>query len=213
MATDVLNSPGTALDSDVKRTRFFDGHTYFIDEKVNLFKFENTYQVFNEAGQNIGSINQKLSVGQKALRLLLNKAMLPFRLEIKDSNGMLVAAIARGWTFFMSKIEITSGDGKSIGTVQQKFKLFKPTFKILNFNQQQVAEITGDWTAWNFTIKNSSGGQIGTISKKWAGAMKEIFTSADKYVVTLDPSYANMMDKIIVLSSAITIDMVLKESK
>ncbi|MEJ0033396.1 MAG: hypothetical protein WDO15_25040 [Bacteroidota bacterium] len=46
-----------------------------------------------------------------------------------------------------------------------------------------------------------------------AGAVKEIFTTADKYVVSLDPSYSNMMNKIIVLSSAITIDMVLKESK
>ena len=213
MATDLLNPTGTELDSDVKRTRFFDGHSYFIDENVHLLKFENTYQVFNERGENIGSINQKLTTGQKVLRLLINKAMLPFKLEIKDSNGMLLASISRDWTFFMSKITITSGDNRTIGTVQQKFKFFKPTFKIFNHEEKQVAEITGDWKAWNFVINSDSGSQIGTISKKWAGAMKEIFTSADKYVVTLDPSYSNMMNKIIVLSASITIDMVLKESK
>jgi uncharacterized protein YxjI len=210
--TDALNSP-TILDADVKRTRFFEGHSYFIDEKVNILKFENTYQVFNDKGQNIGSINQTLTFGQKLLRLLLNKAMLPFRLEIKDSNGMLLAAISRGWTLFMSKIVITSGDGNTIGTVQQKFKLFKPTFKIFNHEEKQIAEITGDWKAWNFVINNESGVQIGTVSKKWAGAMKEIFTSADKYLVNIDPSYSNMMNKIIILSAATTIDMVLKESK
>jgi uncharacterized protein YxjI len=203
----------TALDADVKRTRFFDGHSYFIDEKVNFFKFENTYQVFNEGGQNIGSINQRLTAGQKALRLLLNKAMLPFKLEIKDSSNVLVASISRGWTFWMSKILITSGDGHMIGTVQQKFKLFKPTFKIFNHQGSQVAEITGDWKAWNFVINDGNGSQVGTISKKWGGAMKEIFTTADKYLVSLDPSYSNMINKIIVLSAAITIDMVLKESK
>lgn len=193
-------------------SKFFDGQNYFIDEKVNYFKFENQYQVFNDQGQNIGSINQRLSAGQKALRLLLNKAMLPFRLEIKDSNGILIASISRGWTFWMSKITISSGDNVEIGTVRQKFKLFKPTFMIFNHEQVQVAEITGDWKAWNFVI-NSGGSQIGTITKKWAGAMKEIFTSADKYLVTIDPSYSNMMNKIIILSAAITIDMVLKESK
>src|SRR5689334_5505146 len=146
MAVD-LSEPTSTLDSDVKRTRFFEGQSYFIDEKVNLFQFENKYQVFNERGENIGSINQKLSVGQKALRLLLNEAMLPFKLEIKDAQGMLVATISRGWTFFMSKIIITSGDDKIIGTVQQKFKLFKPTFKIFNHEEKQIAEITGDWTA------------------------------------------------------------------
>jgi uncharacterized protein YxjI len=193
--------------------KFFEGHNYFIDEKVNFFKFENQYKVFNEKGENIGSVNQTLSAGAKALRLLLNKAMLPFKLEIKDSNGMLVASISRGWTFWMSKIVISSGDDKMIGSVRQKFKLFKPTFTIFNHEERQVAEISGDWKAWNFVINNESNAQIGTISKKWAGAMQEIFTTADKYNVSIDPSYSNMMNKIIVLSAAITIDMVLKESK
>lgn len=211
MTSDVLDS--TATSTGTKRTNFFEGYSYFIDEKVNFLKFENTYKVFNERGENIGSINQKLSGGDKVLRLLLNKAMLPFRLEIKDAQGMLIASISRGWTFWMSKIVIASGDEKTIGTVEQKFKLFRPTFKILNHNGMQVAEITGDWKAWNFVIKSDTGTQIGTISKKWAGAMKEIFTSADKYFVSLDPNYSNMMNKILVLSAATTIDMVLKESK
>ena len=205
----------TVIDAtpNVKTTAFFNRDSFFIDEKVNFFKFENSYRVFNDLGENIGSINQKLSAGQKALRLLLNKAMLPFRLEIKDTQGVLLASISRGWTFFMSKIVITSGDDNVIGTVQQKFKLFKPTFKIFNHENKQIAEISGDWKAWNFTIKDDKGVQIGTISKKWAGAMKEIFTSADKYFVSIDPTYANMMNKITIVSAAITIDMVLKESK
>ncbi len=202
-----------SLDTNVKRTRFFDGSSYFIDEKVAFLKFGNTYQVFNETGQNIGTISQTVSFGQKLLRLLLNKAMLPFRLEIRDEQGMLVASISRGWTFWMSKITIMSGDDKPIGTVRQKFKLFKPTFKIFNHEEKQIAGITGDWTAWNFQILNEVEQPVGTISKKWAGAMKEIFTTADKYMVKLDPSYSNMMNKIVVLSAAITIDMVLKESK
>lgn len=211
--TSPLDSSLVSSDINTKRTSFFDGFSYFIDENVHFFKFENTYQVFNEKGVNIGSINQKLTLGQKALRLLLNKAMLPFRLEIKDANGILIASISRGWTFFMSKIEITSGDGKVIGTVQQKFKFFKPTFRIFNHLGSQIAEITGDWKAWNFVINNETGSPVGTISKKWAGAMQEIFTTADKYLVNLDPSYTNMINKITVLSAAITIDMVMKESK
>jgi uncharacterized protein YxjI len=194
-------------------SKFFDGHNYFIDEKVNLFQFENQYKVFNDNGENIGSINQRLSAGQKALRLLVNKAMLPFRLEIKDANGILIASISRGWTFWMSNIIISSGDNQQIGSIRQKFKFFKPTFLIFNHEQAQIAEIAGDWKAWNFVINNENGASIGTITKKWAGAMKEIFTSADKYLVNIDPSYSNMINKVIILSAATTIDMVLKESK
>ena len=56
--------------------------------------------------------------------------------------------------------------------------------------------------------------QIGTITKKWAGAVKELFTTADKYNVAIDPNFStDINNKIAILASAITIDMVLKESK
>jgi uncharacterized protein YxjI len=195
------------------KTNFFESNNYFIDEKVNFFNFENTYQIYNEKGENIGAIKQKLSTGQKIFRLLLNKAMLPFLLEIKNSDDQLEASISRGWTFFMSKITIKDVQGNTIGTIKQKFKLFKPTFKIYNPSDILIAEINGDWKAWNFKIIDASNNQIGTISKKWAGAMKEIFTSADKYNVNIESNYSNIENKIVILSGAITIDMVLKESK
>ncbi|WP_394344105.1 LURP-one-related/scramblase family protein [Aureibaculum algae] len=192
---------------------FFESNSYFIDEKVNYFKFENSYKVFNDKGKEIGSVNQKLSFGQKALSLLLNKSMLPFQLEIKDTSGNLQTTISRGWTFFMSTIVIDDAKGKTIGSIKQKFKLFKPTFKIVNTSGQILAVINGDWKAWNFQIKDGYDKPIGTISKKWNGAMKEIFTSADKYNVDFNSNYTDITNKMAILSSAITIDMVLKESK
>jgi uncharacterized protein YxjI len=193
--------------------QFFDYNSYFIDEKVNFFKFENCYKVYNDQGEPVGMINQKLSGGQKLLRLLLNKAMLPFLLEIKDANDNVVATIARDWTFFLSKITVTNADGVVVGIIRQKFKLFKPTFKIYNTSEELIAEISGDWKAWNFKIQDASNNQIGTINKKWAGAMQEIFTSADKYNVNINTDFSSMENKVAILAGAITIDMVLKESK
>jgi len=195
------------------KSNFFESNSYFIDEKVNFLKFENSYQIYNDNGENIGTIKQKLSVGQKILRLLINKAMLPFLLEIKNADDQLEASISRGWTFFLSKIIIKNAQGDIIGTIKQKFKLFKPTFKIFNSSEELIAEINGDWKAWNFSITDASNNQIGSISKKWAGALKEIFTSADKYNVNIDNNYSNVENKIAILSGAITIDMVLKESE
>ena len=194
-------------------SNFFDTNSYFIDQKVNFFKMANSYQILNDKGENIGKIQQKLSTGAKVLRLFLNKAMLPFMLEIQNSNEGVEAVISRGFTFFMSKITISDGSGNKLGSVQQKFKLFKPNFKIYDNNEVMIAEITGDWKAWNFTITDAAGAQIGTIGKKWAGALTELFTTADKYNVSIDASYANKENKIAILASAITIDMVLKESK
>jgi len=194
-------------------SNFFDANSFFIDEKVNLFKFENQYNVFNDKGENVGAIKQKLTTGQKALRLLLKKPMLPFLLEIHNAQGGVEATISRGWTFWMSKITIADANGTVLGTIKQKFKFFKPTFQIFNPAEVLIAEITGDWKAWNFTIQDAKGAQIGVISKKWAGALKEIFTTADKYNVMISPDYLDRESKIAILAGAITIDMVLKESK
>lgn len=194
-------------------SNFFDANSFFIDEKVNFFKFENSYSVFNDKNENVGAIKQKLTTGQKVLRLLLKKPMLPFLLEIQNASGGVEASISRGWTFWMSKITIADPNGMVLGTIKQKFKFFKPTFLIYNPSGVLIAEINGDWKAWNFTIKDAKGVQIGVISKKWAGALQEIFTSADKYNVMISPDYLDRESKIAILAGAITIDMVLKESK
>jgi uncharacterized protein YxjI len=194
-------------------TNFFESNSYFIDEKVNFFKFENCYQIYNEKGQNIGVIKQKLTTGQKILRLFLAKPMLPFLLEIKNSENKLQASVSRGWTFFMSKITIKNANDQVIGTIKQKFQLLKPKFVIYDAVENQIAEISGDWKAWNFRINDAHSNQIGTISKKWNGAVKEIFTSADKYHVNIESEFSNKDNKIAIIAGAITIDMVLKESK
>lgn len=192
---------------------FFETNSYFIDEKVQFFKFHNHYKVYDEHGLEIGSVIQRVSGWHKALRLVLNKAMLPFTLEIIDLDEKALVTIQRGWTFWMSKITLTDGDGNVIGRIKQKFKFFKPTFRILDALDNEIAVITGDWKAWNFTITDSSGMEIGTISKKWAGIAKEVFTSADKYNVNIVPEVAEDTKKMAIVSTAITIDMVLKESK
>ncbi len=194
-------------------SNFFDSNTYFIDEKVNFFKFENVYNIYDGEGKNVGAVKQKLTTGQKMLRLLLKKPMLPFLLEIKDEIDQVEATISRGWTFWMSKITIADADGNKIGMVTQKFKFFKPTFNISDKDDQPIATITGDWKAWNFVIKDAQGKEIGKVSKKWAGLAQEMFTTADKYNVNLNEDITNREHKMAILASAITIDMVLKESK
>lgn len=193
---------------------FFVGDEYFIDEKVSFLKFTNEYKVYNQLGANIGVIKQRMSGWHKFFTLLVNKAMLPFQLEILDANGQLQATINRGWTFWMSKIIVADASGAEIGHIQQKYTFFKPTFLINDpATGANIAQITGDWKAWNFAIKNSTGEEMGRITKKWAGAMKEIFTTADKYNVSIDPKYAENNKKVAIIATAITIDMVLKESK
>lgn len=192
---------------------FFEGNDYFIEEKVGLLKFANKYKVFDVQGTQVGMITQQVPGWQKVLRVLGNiKAMMPFMLEVQNMDGEVQATIKRGWTFFMSKIQLLDSQGNGLGSITQKFKFFKPTFLINDGQDNLIAKITGDWKAWNFTIEDAGGNSIGTISKKWNGFMKEAFTTADKYVVSIQPSLQEDLRKVAIVSAAITIDMVLKES-
>ncbi|RYY38528.1 MAG: scramblase [Chitinophagaceae bacterium] len=192
---------------------FFEGNEYFIDEKVQFLKFGNEYRVYDATGFQIGMVRQNVPGWHKVLRLLLNKKMLPFQLAITDSNEQEVATIHRGWTFWMSKITIKDGSGNDIGYIRQRFTFLKPKFQIFDTSGQQISEISGDWKAWNFNIVDPGGNQIGSINKKWAGLGKELFTTADKYNVSIVPQYAEDRNKMNIVATAITIDMVLKESK
>ena len=94
---------------------------------------------------------------------------------------------------------------------KQKFTLLKPKFTLVDNLGQEIATIKGDWKAWNFEITDAAGQKIGTIDKKWNGMAKELFTTADKYAVNIDPSVTDENTRIAVASVAAAIDMILKE--
>jgi uncharacterized protein YxjI len=192
---------------------FFKHDDYFIDEKVVFLKFSNAYRVFDSQGNIIGAIKETMPAPLKLLSLLVSKAFFPFKLDIMDAEENVLATIRRGWTLFMSRIRVLNAEGKTLALINQQFKLFKPTFHILALDESPIASITGDWKAWNFSIQDSGENQIGTISKKWNGILKEAFTTADKYIVSINPGAAENAKKIAIVATAITIDMVLKESR
>ena len=68
----------------------------------------------------------------------------------------------------------------------------------------------GDWKGWNFKFLDSAGQEMGVVTKKWAGLGKELFTSADNYIIEIKEGTAN---NALLLAAAIAIDTVFKESE
>jgi len=65
-----------------------------------------------------------------------------------------------------------------------------------------------NWRSWNFAIDDAQGIEVGRITKSWAGVLKEMFTTADHYVmeVTGSPDLRFLM-----VAAAAGVDTALKQ--
>ncbi len=189
---------------------FFDSSTYFIDDNINYFKHGNCFRVFNEKGIQVGFISDEISRGHKFIKYFLNKNIVPFQFEIKDSKGNLQSSIFKGWTLMLSPIVIKNEKALTIGFVKRKIKLFNTTFSIYNNNNQVLANIIGTFTNDFFQIQDSTGKIIGSINKKWDADITGFFTTADKCNIILNSSALDHSSKKTILLGALIIDKVLK---
>ena len=69
--------------------------------------------------------------------------------------------------------------------------------------------LKGDWKGWNFRFLSGET-ELGIISKKWAGLGKELFTSADNYVISLHGQPEPTLN-LLLLAAGLAVDTVLKE--
>ena len=197
---------------------FFSRSEYIIDEKLSVFRFTNAYKIYDASGSHIGWVEQQsISGGAKAARLLLGskvKGMQAFRLNIMDLEGKTLVSVAReGAGSGMSgirTISLSDGAGQSLGALKFARGSWTPKLDIFNRNGEVVGHIAGDWKGWNFTITDACGTTVGAVNKKWAGLMTEVFTTKDKYRVSIS-SQASGLYRTAIVAAAITLDMVFHE--
>ena len=213
-------APAAPRVSSVRQAGFMALTDYVIDEKVSAFTFANAYKVYDMEGNLAGGIQQvNISGGAKAARVLLGSSMKNlqrFEYQILDASGAVLAAVKRGGMgdgiAAMRNVSIHDSRDQLIGSIQLVPKFTTTEMHVKDARGALVCVITGDWKGWNFTITDEGGRQLGTVTKKWNGLGRELFTSADKYLV----SFTAALDgerKLLVTAAAITVDMVLHEYK
>ena len=83
-------------------------------------------------------------------------------------------------------MEIYDGDEK-VGAVQRKWSWFHRRFALENAAGEEVMEIFSPlFRIWTFKLMFQEQ-EVGRISKKWGGLLKEMFTDADVFGVECEP--------------------------
>lgn len=188
--------------------------TYFIKERVGFVKLTDTYDILDPATQqSIGLAKEEPPGWAKWLRLLINKQLMPTTVNIYEGEGQPpVFSIHRRFSILRSKVTVTGSDGQPLGYFKSKLFSLGGGFYVFDNQDQQVAEIKGDWKGWNFKFLSKDGREIGTVTKKWAGIGKELFTSADNYIISLsDGASGQAAGSALLLAAGLAIDIVFKE--
>ena len=192
----------------------FTRKTFLVKERVGFLKLVDTYDIYDPAtGAQIGIARENVHPLLKVLRLLVNKRLLPTKVEVRETEGgPVVLSIHRGFTLFRSKVSVQDRVGKELGRFKSKVFSIGGGFQVHDTTDTPVAEIRGDWKGWNFRFLSKDGTEIGKVTKKWAGLGKELFTSADNYIIALDEARAMPPEmNALLLAAGLAIDVVYKE--
>lgn len=190
-----------------------DQSTYLVKEHVGFFKAANNFDIYDPASGEIVLECREDSLGMitKLLRHTDFKRNTPFDIEIRTPDGQQVIRVTRGVSFFLSKIDVFNESNERIGGFKQKLFSLGGAFQVLDNDGQPVCELKGKWTGWDFRFMRD-GVEFAHVTKKWSGLGKELFTSADNYVLEIsDQVPEGSMIRQLIFAAVMCIDMVLKE--
>ncbi|RXQ88467.1 RNAase [Ancylomarina salipaludis] len=186
---------------------------YFVKEHVGMFKAANNFDILDPENQEMimNCREENLGFFTKLFRFTGYKRMTPFDVEIKTIPGAKVLRVKRGVSLFLSKVEVFDENEQLVGRFKQKFFSIGGKFSVFDVNDKQLCTLKGKWTSWDFKFMKDNV-ELAHVSKKWAGIGKELFTTADNYILEIkDNVPTDQPIRVMILAAVMCIDMVLKE--
>ena len=133
--------------------------------KQRFFSWFDSYDIYDEAGNVVYTVEGKLSWGHC--------------LHILNSVGEHIGTVQERVFTFLPKFEMYVGE-QYVGCIQKEFTFFTPRFDI-DCNGWQVE---GSFMEWDYTVTEPCGAPVARISK-------ELFNWTDTYVIDVaDPRNA-----------------------
>jgi uncharacterized protein YxjI len=130
--------------------------------KQRLFSWFDSYDIYDEQGRTVFSVEGKLSWGH--------------RLHILNANGEHIATVKQRVMSFLPRFELYEGE-RYVGCITKEFSFFRPRFSV-DCNGWTVE---GEFWEWDYQIMDAAGGTVATVSK-------ELFHMTDTYVIDVSDS-------------------------
>ncbi|MCZ8353739.1 MAG: phospholipid scramblase-related protein [Cyclobacteriaceae bacterium] len=187
---------------------------FFVKEHVKVFKAANSFDIFDPESKQVvlEAREERLGFFTKMLRFTDYKRMTPFEIDIKTPQGEKILTVKRGVSIILSTVEVLDERDQLIGKFKQKFFSIGGKFEVLDASERSLCMLKGKWTSWDFKFVSNDNKEFAVVTKKWSGFGKELFTSADNYILQISEEVpANHPLRQLIMAAVMCIDLVLKE--
>ena len=195
---------------------FFGRHAYFVREHIGFLRLQDTFDILDaETREHLGYAAEENPAWINWTRLLLQKHRMPTTVVVRAlADDAPVLRLERGWRWLRSKIRVYDGQHELLGYFESKILTLGGGFHVYNARGIRVADIKGNWIGWNFRFLDAGGRALGLVTKKWAGVGRELFTTADNYLISLtDQGTAQPATAALLLAAGLAIDTLYKEAR
>lgn len=191
----------------------------FVKQKRELaellgFETRNKYEIYDSQKNLIGfAAEQQKGILGILLRQLLGHWR-SFELHFFDAQRQHVLVSKHPFRWIFQEFEIVTAQGVTIGTVKQRFGIFKKKFDVHNERGEVIYQMrSGFFSFWTFPFFNTRGEEAALIQKKWSGALKEIFMDADNFSVEFKSSTLSENERLVILACSVFTDLQYFEHK
>jgi len=175
------------------------------------FEARGRYAVFTEQGGfTAGFAEHGEGAGAFLARWLL-KSKRPFTMGLYPAEhpDRPLLLLDRPWRWFFAHLEVReAASGRVVGRIQQRFSLLRKRLDVEGPDGRPLMRLTGPllkpWTVLAEVGPASNPREVGRIEKKWGGFLKEAFTDADTFLVTLPPADPTLRQ--LLLAAAVLVD-------
>lgn len=135
-----------------------------------------------------------------------------FKVILFDENRQATHELHFPFRWFFKTLIVKDSRGRKLGHLQQRFAIFRKKFDVFDAHGREIAKINSSWFRfWTFEFFNHNR-KLGTIQKKWSGALGEFFTDKDNFIVSYADPNLDADAKIVMLSTCIMVDIIYFEN-
>jgi hypothetical protein len=186
---------------------------YFIHQKKEWaeiivdFETRNQYEVLDAEGDAAGTISEVSSGIGGFMKRNVFGSHRSLDVRVHDGDGQPALSMARPFFFWFSSLDILEEGGAKLGRVDRRFGLIYKKYDLLDAHGRCFAEIRSPrWRLWTFPVRHVNGVSEATISKKWGGALREVFADADTFRVAFESGTWTAAERLVLFAAAISID-------